>query len=51
LIASFLFAVKAWDPVVFVTVPLVLAAVALVAVWVPATRASRLDPMEALRVE
>ena len=49
LIASFLFGVKSWDPIVFVTVPLVLVAVALVAVWVPATRASRLDPMQALR--
>jgi putative ABC transport system permease protein len=51
LIASFLFGVKSWDPIVFVTVPVVLAAVALLAVWVPATRASRLDPMAALRVE
>ncbi len=50
-IASFLFGVKSWDPVVFVTVPVILATVALLAVWLPATRASRLDPMEALRVE
>ena len=42
---------KAWDPVVFVSVPLILAAVALLAVWLPATRASRLNPMMALRVE
>ena len=51
LIASFLFEVKSWDPMVFVSVPLILAAVALLAVWVPASRASRLDPMKALRVE
>jgi putative ABC transport system permease protein len=51
LIASFLFGVKAWDPIVFVTVPVILAAVALLAVWLPAARASRLDPIEALRVE
>jgi putative ABC transport system permease protein len=51
LIASLLFGVKSWDPIVFVTVPVVLAAVALVAVWLPAGRASRLDPMAALRVE
>jgi putative ABC transport system permease protein len=51
LIASFLFGVKSWDPVVFVIVPVILAAVALLAVWLPATRASRLDPMAALRVD
>lgn len=51
LISSFLFGVKSWDPLVFVTVPVILTAVALVAVWLPATRASKLDPMQALRVE
>jgi len=51
LIASFLFGVKSWDPVVFVTVPIVLAGVALLAAWLPATRAPNLDPMTALRVE
>jgi ABC-type antimicrobial peptide transport system permease subunit len=51
LIASFLFGVKAWDPTVFVTVPVILTAVALLAVWLPASRASKLDPMQALRVE
>jgi ABC-type antimicrobial peptide transport system permease subunit len=50
-LASFLFGVKAWDPAVFVSVPLTLAAVALLAVWLPATRASRLNPITALRVE
>ncbi len=50
-IASFLFGVKPYDPIVFVTVPVVLSAVALFAVWLPATRASKLDPMESLRVE
>jgi putative ABC transport system permease protein len=50
-LASFLFGVKAWDPMVFVAVPLILAAVALLAVWLPATRASKLNPMQALRVE
>ena len=48
---SFLFGVKRWDPEVFVSVPLILAAVALLAVWLPATRASKLNPMTALRVE
>jgi len=51
LIASFLFGVKPYDPIVFVTVPVILTAVALFAVWLPATRASKLDPMESLRVE
>jgi putative ABC transport system permease protein len=51
LIASFLFGVKPWDPIVFIAVPLVLSAVALFAVWLPATRAAKLDPMESLRVE
>ena len=51
LIASFLFGVKTWDPTAFIVVPLVLAAVAMVAVWLPATRASRVEPMRALRTE
>jgi putative ABC transport system permease protein len=50
-IASFLFGVKTWDPIVFVTVPLILSAVALLAVWMPAGRASRMDPQKALRIE
>ncbi|MGB6721483.1 MAG: FtsX-like permease family protein, partial [Terracidiphilus sp.] len=51
LIASFLFGVKTWDPAAFVAVPLILSAVALCAVWLPAARASRLNPMQALREE
>lgn len=50
-LASFLFDVKAWDPLAFIATPLLLAAVALVAVWVPAERAVRVDPMSALRFE
>ncbi len=50
-IASFLFGVKAWDPLVFFVVPVILAGVAFVATWLPATRASRVDPIHALRYE
>jgi len=51
LIASFLFGVKALDPVVFLLVPALLTSVALLAVWVPARRASHLDPIRALHIE
>ena len=50
-LASFLFGVKAWDPSAFVVTPLLLSAVALIAIWIPARRATRVDPMTALRLE
>ena len=46
---SLLFGVEVRDPLVFVGVPLLLGVVALVAVWIPAARASRVDPLGALR--
>ena len=51
LIDSFLFSVTRSDPLVFAGVPVVLGVVAFVAVWLPAIRASRVDPIEALRYE
>jgi predicted lysophospholipase L1 biosynthesis ABC-type transport system permease subunit len=51
LITKLLFGVKSLDPIVFVIVPVLLAGVALAAVWIPAYRASTLDPMQALRTD
>ena len=51
LLKSLLFGVKANDPATFATVPVVLMAVALAAAYFPARRASRLAPVDALKVE
>jgi predicted lysophospholipase L1 biosynthesis ABC-type transport system permease subunit len=50
-LASFLFDVKPWDPLAFLVTPLLLSLVALLAVWIPARRAVRVNPMRALRFE
>jgi ABC-type antimicrobial peptide transport system permease subunit len=50
-ITSILFGVQARDPAIFVGIPLALGVVALLAVWLPAIRASRVDPITALRYE
>jgi len=50
-LTSLLFGVKAWDPVAFILTPLLLGTVAFFAVWIPARRATRVDPMTALRLE
>ena len=51
LLSTLLFGVKPWDPVVFVSAPFILTAIALLAVWSPAARASKVDPIQALRAE
>ena len=46
---SLLFNVNTTDPVTFVAVPLLLSAIALLASYLPARRATKVDPMAAMR--
>jgi len=51
LLTTILFQVKPLDPMAFTAVPVVLTLVALAAIWFPATRATKIDPVTALRCE
>jgi putative ABC transport system permease protein len=51
LIGSLLFGVDPFDPQITAAVELVIVAVSLVGCWIPARRATRVDPMVALRYE
>jgi predicted permease len=50
-LAGFLFGVKPLDLFSFIATPVLLCLVALVSIWAPAVRATRVDPMTALRIE
>src|SRR5436309_1153069 len=51
ILSGILYGVAALDPVAFTVAPLVRTAAALVATWLPARRATRVDPVQALRNE
>ena len=51
MVSSLLFGVRPWDPVSLVGAGLVLGTVGMLAAWIPARRAVRIDPKEALRAD
>lgn len=51
LLHTFLFGVKQYDPITLITAPVLLLLVGALAAWLPARRASHLEPMQALRTE
>jgi len=51
LLNSLLFGVSAWDPLTFSAIVILISLVAFLAAWLPARRASNVDPIVALRTE
>jgi hypothetical protein len=51
LLTRFVFGISAVDPVTFLLAPVLLGVASLVAVLIPAHRATRVDPMSALRAD
>ena len=51
LLSNFLYGVSPFDAMIFASVSLLLGLITLLACFIPARRASRVDPMEALRCE
>jgi ABC-type antimicrobial peptide transport system permease subunit len=51
ILSGILYEVGPLDPVAFTVAPLLLAGAALIATWLPARRATQVDPIQALRTE
>jgi ABC-type antimicrobial peptide transport system permease subunit len=51
LLGSLVYGVSSWDPLTYGAVVLLLGTIALLACWLPARRAARVDPLVALRAE
>jgi len=51
ILSGILYQVGPLDPIAFTVAPLLLGAAALIATWLPARRATRVDPIQALRTE